>query len=78
MNPRRHRPSLITNLVTNQRRTLFPPSLRSFIVTLESKVFVDLVEPQDENHIIIKGCPSIGTQEGEKAQWKKAIEDHKW
>jgi len=47
-------------------------------VTLELKVLVDLGKPQDENRIVIKGYPLIGTQEVEKARWKKAIEDHKW
>jgi hypothetical protein len=40
-------------------------------------LLTDLGEPQDENRITIKSCPLTGTEEVEKAQWKKAIEDHK-
>jgi hypothetical protein len=40
-------------------------------------LLVDLGELQDGNRIVIKSCPSTGTDEAEKARWKKAIEDHK-
>src|SRR5712671_239426 len=56
----------------------FPPSSRSFNRDPQVKGSRGLGEPQDENRIIIKDCPLIGTKEVEKARWKKAIKDHEW
>jgi len=61
-----------TNAFSNQLKKLYRD-----ISLLETKVLADSGEPQDENRIVIKGIPSIGTEEAEKARWKKAIEDHK-
>jgi hypothetical protein len=44
---------------------------------LESRLLADSGEPQDESRIVIKGGPSAGADEAEKAKWKKAIEEHK-
>ena len=62
-----------TNAFSNQLKKLYRD-----ISLLESKVLVDSGEPQDESRIVIKGCASTGTEEAEKARWKKAMEDHKW
>jgi hypothetical protein len=37
------------------------------ISTLKMKILADLGEPQDESRIVIKGGPSIGTEEAEMA-----------
>ncbi len=47
------------------------------ISALETKILTDSGEPQDESRIVIKGGPSIGTEDAEKARWKKATDDHK-
>ncbi|KAH9171504.1 hypothetical protein EDB89DRAFT_1108247 [Lactarius sanguifluus] len=47
------------------------------ISALESKILADSGEPQDESRIVIKGGPSMGSEDAEKARWKKATEDHK-
>ena len=47
------------------------------ISALETKILADSGEPQDESRIVIKGGPSIGTEEAEMARWKKATDDHK-
>ncbi|KAH9028113.1 hypothetical protein EDB85DRAFT_2074672 [Lactarius pseudohatsudake] len=47
------------------------------ISALESKILADSGEPQDESRIVIKGGPSMGSEDVEKARWKKATEDHK-
>ncbi|KAH9053859.1 hypothetical protein EDB87DRAFT_1676684 [Lactarius vividus] len=47
------------------------------ISALESKILADSGEPQDETRIVIKGGPSVGSEDAEKARWKKATEDHK-
>jgi hypothetical protein len=44
---------------------------------LETKLLTDSSEPQDENRIVIKGGPSTGANEAEKARSKNLIEDHK-
>jgi hypothetical protein len=44
---------------------------------LETKLPADSGEPQDENRIVIKGGPSVGADDAEKARWKNLIEDHK-
>ena len=44
---------------------------------LESRLLADSGEPQDESRIVIKGGPSAGADDAEKAKWKKAIEEHK-
>jgi len=66
----RHRPYLITGLARNLRRTPFPTQLKKLyydISHLESKVLASLGEPQDESRIVIRGCPSTGSEEAEKA-----------
>ncbi|KAI9455599.1 hypothetical protein BJY52DRAFT_638264 [Lactarius psammicola] len=47
------------------------------ISALETKILTDSGEPQDESRIVIKGGPSVGTEDAEKARWKKATDDHK-
>jgi protein SMG6 len=47
------------------------------ISALETRILSDSSEPQDESRIVIKGAPSIGTEEAEKNRWKKAINEHK-
>jgi protein SMG6 len=47
------------------------------ISALEMKILADLGEPQDESRLIIKGGPSVGAEDAEKARWKKATDDHK-
>ena len=47
------------------------------ISALETKILADSGEPQDESRIVIKGGPSIGAEDAEKARWKKATDDHK-
>ena len=47
------------------------------ISALETKILADSGEPQDESRIVIKGGPSVGTEDAEKARWKKATDDHK-
>jgi hypothetical protein len=47
------------------------------ISALETKILADSGEPHDESRIVIKGGPSVGTEEAEMARWKKATEDHK-
>jgi len=62
------------------KTTAFSTQLKKLyrdISLLESKVLADSGEPQDENRIVIRGCPSTGAEDAEKARWKKAIEDHK-
>jgi protein SMG6 len=44
---------------------------------LETKLLADSGEPQDENRIVIKGVPSAGADDAEKARWKSLIDDHK-
>jgi protein SMG6 len=44
---------------------------------LESRLLADSGDPQDESRIVIKGGPSAGADDAEKARWKKAIEEHK-
>ena len=51
--------------------------LYCYISALKTKIIADSGEPQDESHIVIKGGPSIGTEEAEMARWKKATDDHK-
>ncbi|KAI0258017.1 hypothetical protein BC834DRAFT_1046289 [Gloeopeniophorella convolvens] len=45
--------------------------------TLETKILTNPGEPVDGSRIVIKGGPVTGTEEAEKARWKKAIKDHK-
>ena len=47
------------------------------ISALETKILADSGEPQDESRLVIKGGPSIGAEDAEKARWKKATDDHK-
>jgi hypothetical protein len=61
-----------TNAFSNQLKKLYRD-----ISHLETKLFADSGEPQDESRIVIKGGPSAGADEVEKVRWKKAIEDHK-
>jgi hypothetical protein len=61
-----------TNAFSTQLKKLYRD-----ISLLESKVLADSGEPQDESRVVIKGCPSTGSEEAEKARWKKAIDDHK-
>ena len=61
-----------TNAFSNQLKKLYRD-----ISLLESKVLADSGESQDESRIVIKGCPSTGSEEAEKERWKKAIGDHK-
>ena len=61
-----------TNAFSTQLKKLYRD-----ISLLESKVLADSGEPQDESRVVIKGCLSTGSEDAEKARWKKAIEDHK-
>jgi protein SMG6 len=61
-----------TNAFSNQLKKLYRD-----ISHLETKLLVDSGEPQDENRIVIKGGPSAGADDAEKARWKVLIEDHK-
>ena len=61
-----------TNAFSTQLKKLYRD-----ISLLESKVLADSGEPQDESRVVIKGSTSTGSEEAEKARWKKAIEDHK-
>ena len=61
-----------TNAFSNQLKKLYRD-----ISHLETRLLADSGEPQDESRIVIKGGPSAGTDEMEKARWKKAIEEHK-
>ena len=61
-----------TNAFSNQLKKLYRD-----ISHLETKLLADSGEPQDENRIVIKGCPSAGADEAEKTRWKNLIEDHK-
>jgi protein SMG6 len=47
------------------------------ISALEMKILTDSGEPQDDSRLVIKGGPSIRTEDTEKARWKKATNDHK-
>ena len=47
------------------------------ISALEMKILADSDEPQDESRLVIKGGPSVGTEEAEMVRWKKATDDHK-
>jgi len=73
-------PYLIIILATNPRRNTFSTQLQELyrdISLLESNVLADSGGPQDESCIVIKGCPSTGSEAAEKAQRKKTIEDHR-
>jgi hypothetical protein len=61
-----------TNAFSNQLKKLYRD-----ISHLETKLLADSGEPQDENRIVIKGVPSAGADEAEKARWKSLIDDHK-
>jgi protein SMG6 len=61
-----------TNAFSNQLKKLYCD-----ISHLEMKLLANLGELQDENCIVIKGGPSAGADEAEKARWKNLIEDHK-
>ena len=61
-----------TNAFSNQLKKLYRD-----ISHLETRLLADSGEPQDESRIVIKGGASAGTDEAEKARWKKAIEEHK-
>ncbi len=61
-----------TNAFSNQLKKLYRD-----ISHLETKLLADSGEPQDENRIVIKGGPSAGADDAEKARWKNLIEDHK-
>jgi hypothetical protein len=61
-----------TNAFSNQLKKLYRD-----ISHLETKLLADSGEPQDENRIVIKGGPSAGADDAEKARWKTLIEDHK-
>ncbi|KAI0262907.1 hypothetical protein BC834DRAFT_889594 [Gloeopeniophorella convolvens] len=47
------------------------------ISALETKILTNPGEPADDSRIVIKGGSVTGSEEAEKARWKKAIEDHK-
>jgi hypothetical protein len=47
------------------------------ILALETKTLTDSGELQDESRLVIKGGPSVGAEDTEKARWKKATDDHK-
>jgi len=55
---------------------IFQLNAPSGCIALETEVD-DLGGPQDESHLVIKGGPSIGTEDTERARWKKATDDHK-
>jgi len=61
-----------TNAFSNQLKKLYRD-----ISHLETKLLADSGEPQEENRIVIKGGPSAGADDAEKARWKSLIEDHK-
>ena len=61
-----------TNAFSNQLKKLYRD-----ISHLETKLLADSGEPQEENRIVIKGGPSVGADDAEKARWKSLIEDHK-
>jgi protein SMG6 len=54
-----------TNAFSNQTKKLYRD-----ISHLEMKLTADSGEPQDENRIVIKGGPSAGVDDAEKARWK--------
>ncbi|KAI0258142.1 hypothetical protein BC834DRAFT_975458 [Gloeopeniophorella convolvens] len=47
------------------------------ISALETKILTNPGEPADDSRIVIKGGSVTGSEDVEKAHWKKAIEDHK-
>jgi hypothetical protein len=60
----------------SSKTTTFSTQLKK--IYRDISLLADLGEPQDENRIVvIKNCPSTGTEGAEKARWRKAIEDHK-
>jgi hypothetical protein len=73
---------LIATNPTTSPRHAFSNQLKKLyrdISHLETKLLADSGEPQDdESHVVIKGGPSAGANEVEKARWKNLIEDHKW
>ena len=61
-----------TNTFSTQLKKLYRA-----IFLLESKILVNSGETQDKNRVAIKGYPSSGSEEAEKARLKEVIEDHK-
>jgi len=59
-----------TNAYSNQLK-----KLHRDISHLETKLLADSGEPLDESCIVIKGGPSAGADDAEKARWKSLIED---